>query len=387
METLALKHRPRTFNDLVGQRAAQVILRQMVLKNQVPTALLFDGSRGTGKTSTARILAAALNCETPPGPCTHCPSCKAVYTGSSLDVVEIDAASNGLVDDIRQLRQQVMYRVSGAYRVVILDEAHSMSREAFNALLTTLEEPPPGTVFILCTTEPGRILETVVSRCMPFTFRRITVADIIERLTHICTVENLNVEPDLLTLIAERANGGLRDAVMTLDQVTRVGIATVEQFSELFGETDSAPELLASLTAGDIAGAYRVLDHAIARTGDPASITNAIIGLCRDLLILKGGGTIARTGAAQRRRADLAATIATATLLDAMRLLWNLKTQVRAAGDYRANLDLAVGMLGQLFLKTTAAAAPAAPSAPAATRKLSLTEMATISAAEMANRR
>lgn len=289
MDTLALKYRPASFDDLVGQPAVQIILRQMIKVGQVPTALLFDGCRGTGKTTTARILAAALNCTEPNKPCGNCVSCKAVFDGSSMDVIEIDAASNGLVDDIRQLRQQVMYRHAGDWRIVILDEAHSMSPAAFNALLKTLEEPPPRTLFILLTTEPGKILPTVASRCMPFTFRRLTIDDIARRLAHIAQAEGHAVQYDLLQLLAERADGAMRDAVMLLDQIARIGMTTADQYRRLIGHVDHAPALLDRLLAADIPGAFTALDEALTRVAESATIVADLVSCLRDVLVIRCG--------------------------------------------------------------------------------------------------
>lgn len=357
MESLALKFRPKSFDDLAGQNAVQVILRQMVQTGKVPHALLFDGTRGTGKTTTARILAAALNCDTPPGPCGHCVSCKSVFDGASLDVLEIDAASNGLVDNIRELRQQVMYRVGGNYRVVILDEAHSMSTAAFNALLKTLEEPPPFTVFILCTTEPRRIPDTVMSRCMPFTFRRLAVADIVGRLTQIAAAEQLDTEPALLQLIAERAAGAMRDAVMSLDQMARVGIRTAEAYTYLMGDLDTGPVLLTAITTGNHATSFAVLRDQLTQTGDTTTIAAGLTTTLADLLVLGAGGTITATGNALSARQGLGARIDAPTVLAAMRLLWDLKTKTRVGDD--SGLDLIVALLTDLF--ATRAPAPLAP--------------------------
>lgn len=367
MEALALKYRPRTFEDLVGQPAVQVLLREMVAKNEVPSALLFEGCRGTGKTTSARILAAALNCDTPPGPCGHCPSCKSTFDGTSLDVIEIDAASNGLVDDIRQLRTQILYSVGGRYRVVLLDEAHSMSTAAFNALLKTLEEPPPATVFVLLTTERRKIPDTILSRCMPFTFRRIGVTDTIQRLQFICQQENRDAETSLLTKIAERADGGLRDAIMTLDQVTRVGIATLEQFNDLMGESDYAPTLLAAAATGNLAKTFEIVSEQMSRTGDANAVSAALVELLRDVLILQSGGDIPKQDTALAVRRTLAAKLDTTKVVAALRLLWDLKTKVRAGDDPRSNLDLSIVMISELFPSRPAAAEP--------NRKLTLGEM------------
>jgi DNA polymerase-3 subunit gamma/tau len=372
-ETLALKYRPRTLSDVVGQKSVRMILAQMVRDDKVPTGLLFSGVRGTGKTTTGRILAAALNCsgEAHP-PCGQCVHCKAIYVGNSLDVYEIDAASNGRVADINLLVEQLRYSVGGAYRVVLLDEAHSMTREAFNALLKTLEEPPPQTVFILLTTEPGKILDTVLSRLMNFEFRRISSADIIERLRYICDQECFSVEPELLLTIADRSNGGLRDAVMTLDQVTRVGVKTVSDFSELLGETDYGPDLVQAMQSGDPVRVFASLDEQLTRTGDASAISTQLIHTLRDVMVIHGGGEIPRQGAALESRRRAAAQSSPDKVMAALRVLWDLKTKVRAGEDPRTMLDLAAVMVTEALAGRTRVAAQAS-AAPA--RKLSLSEM------------
>lgn len=358
VHSLALQYRPRRFADLVGQHTAQVLLRQMVALHQVPHALLFDGSRGTGKTTTARILAAALNCAAPQPPCGTCPSCIAVFDGSSTDVLEIDAASNGLVDDVRALRHQVMYATTGLYRIVIFDEAQSASTAAFNAMLKTLEEPPDNTVFILCTTEPAKIPDTVASRCSPFTFRRLAVTDITARLHHIVTAEGFTTETPLLMLLAERADGAMRDAVMLLDQVARVSITTAEQYQRLIGHIDLTPTLVNNLAAGDIAAAFATLDQALTRVADPHSITADLVTLLMDALVLRSGGELTKTGVALADRQNLALALETPTVTAALVLLWELKTKTRA-DDARTMLELALVMLSETFARARKASAPA----------------------------
>jgi DNA polymerase III subunit gamma/tau len=360
-EALALKYRPRVFEEVVGQRSVSVILRAMVLKDQVPAALLFDGVRGTGKTTSARILAAALNCQTD-RPCGSCASCRSIYDGSSLAVWEIDAASNGLVGDMRQLVDQARYQTGGNRRVILLDEAHSMSREANNVLLKTLEEPPPATTFVLLTTEPTRILGTVLSRCMSFQFRRISVLDIQERLAYICAQESIEVEPALLTLLAVRADGGMRDAIMTLDQMARAGALTVAAFQDLMGESDFAPSLVDRLSVRDMAGAFGILEEQLSRTGDVSAISSAIVGLFRDLLILKGGGSIPSQGESLEARTRLASRLDPVRLFAAMRTLWDLRTKIRVGEDSRSSLELSVVMLAdQLSAPPTVAVSVQAP--------------------------
>lgn len=384
-EQLALKFRPTRFEDVVGQRAATILLRAMVEQRRIPTALLFKGCRGTGKTTSARILAAAANCETDPGesgtgdrPCRECVACKAVFDGTSLGLVEIDAASNGLVDDIRALRQQVLYYGGCRCRVVVLDEAHSMSGPAFNALLKTLEEPPPGTVFILATTEPGRIPDTVLSRCMPFPFTRIAVADITERLSQICAAETIPAEPGLLHALAQRADGSMRDAVIALDQLHRAGITTLDGYLTLLGDCDHGPSLLARIADGDITGSYATLGEILHRTGDPNAVTTALEGTLRDLLILHSGGDLDHQGQALTDRQRLAGTLDLGAAFAGLNVLWDLRTKFRSSDDPRNGIELAIAiLLDKLRPASSSGVLPVLHEA-AASRKLSLTELAAI---------
>lgn len=343
-EVLALKYRPRIFEDMVGQRAAALVLKAMVSKDDVPSAMIFDGPRGCGKTTSARILGAALNCLNQAPPCGSCPSCHAVASGSSLDVLEIDAASNGLVDNVRSLRETLLYTVGGNYRVVLLDEAHSMSREAFNALLKILEEPPPRTVFVLLTTEPGKILPTVASRCMTFTFRRISIPDLAARLQWICERENVTCDPQLLTVIAERADGGMRDAVMLLDQMIRAGVTTLGDFREMMGDPDFAPAMLSHMADGDTPALFSALDEVLSRIGDYSMVSSGLIACLRDVLVLSGGGTLPHQGEALQARQGLAERLSRAQVTNALRVFWDLWTKVRAGTNQRSALDVAVVM-------------------------------------------
>ncbi len=370
MEQLSLKYRPQTFDDLIGQRVVQEVLRRMVAKRRVPPALLFAGCRGSGKTTSLRVLAAALNCDDPPVPCGHCPSCKSVFTGTSMDLIEIDAASHGLVDDIRQLREHLMCSTGGRWRIVGLDEAHSMSAAAFNALLKILEEPPPYTVFVLLTTEPGRIPDTVSSRCNPFTFHRLTIADITTRLVQICAAEQFDVEPALLHQIADRADGAMRNAVMLLDQFTRVGITTLAEFTALMGDPDPGPAILDTLRHGNLAATYAAVTAALNQGAEPHTIVAALSGTLRDLCILRSGGDLPVHGSALAARQQLTAALPAATVTAAMRLLWEYTTKIRPGGDPRTGLDLVIAMLAEAFTPT-----PPPPATPT-TGKATLAELA-----------
>jgi DNA polymerase III subunit gamma/tau len=217
------KYRPQSFQDLVGQGTISQTLSNAIMQNKVAHAYLFTGPRGTGKTSAARIMAKSLNCETGPtvSPCGQCSSCKDITSGNALDVIEIDAASNNSVADARDLIDRVQFApVAGRYKVYIIDEVHMLTSQAFNTLLKTLEEPPPNLVFILATTESHKVLETIISRCQRFDFRRISQDAMVARLQHISELENIQITSEALNLIARRAAGGLRDALGLLDQIS-----------------------------------------------------------------------------------------------------------------------------------------------------------------------
>lgn len=218
----ARKYRPLTFDDVVGQQHITQTLGKAIERDRVAHAYIFTGTRGVGKTTTARILARALNCDNgpTPAPCGECESCKQIISGSSFDVLEIDGASNNSVDDVRELRDNINYSsMGGKHRVFVIDEVHMLSKAAFNALLKTLEEPPPRVIFIFATTEPHRIPATIHSRCQRYDFRRISAEQIRGRLEMICTSEGVSFDSEGLALVARKADGSMRDALSLLDQV------------------------------------------------------------------------------------------------------------------------------------------------------------------------
>jgi DNA polymerase-3 subunit gamma/tau len=262
----ARKWRPLTFDDVVGQEHITGTLKKAIEKNRIAHAYIFSGTRGVGKTTTARILASALNCEKgpTPSPCGVCESCKGVINGSSFDVLEIDGASNNSVEDIRQLRENVGYSsMGGKYRIFVIDEVHMLSKAAFNALLKTLEEPPQGVIFIFATTEPQKIPATIHSRCQRYDFRRIVPEQILERLERICTREKVAFEKQALMLIARKADGSMRDALSLLDQAC-------SYCPELLAEKEV--RLVLGLVGTEVFG--RVMDAVAAKT--PAAALEAV---------------------------------------------------------------------------------------------------------------
>ena len=285
-----LKYRPQSFADVVGQEHVTRTLRNAVAAGRIHHAYLFSGPRGTGKTSVARVLAKALNCEHGPTaePCGQCRACVAIRDGRAMDIVEIDAASNRGIDEIRDLREKVKYSpAEGRYKVYILDEVHMLTTEAFNALLKTLEEPPPHAFFILATTEPHRVPATIVSRCQRFDFRRIGVSDIAGELKRIAEAEGIEAEPEALATIARAADGGMRDAQSIFDQMVAYAgeHLDVKAVNEVLGATDA--QTLAEITQAVLSQSHglicRAVDRLIAEGKDLGQLLDDLMLYARDL--------------------------------------------------------------------------------------------------------
>ncbi|MBK8207935.1 MAG: DNA polymerase III subunit gamma/tau [Planctomycetes bacterium] len=294
---LARKYRPRTFADLVGQPHIVTALSNAITTNRVAQAFLLTGSRGTGKTTTARLLASALNCPNRKGaePCGECASCVDITNGEDLDVTEMDAASNSRVDDIRDRLASVETRPArGRYRVFIIDEVHMLSTSAFNALLKTVEEPPPHVKFILATTNPEKIPETILSRCQRYDFRRVTMNEIVTRLEEICAAEQATPGDGLLRAVAELVEGGMRDALSRLDQLFAFcGLAPkLEDAERVFGLV-SRPKLLTlleALAAGDAKAGILFAEEVFDSGKDVAEVLASLVSLTRTLLMVAASG-------------------------------------------------------------------------------------------------
>lgn len=376
---LTLQYRPVRFSEVVGQDQIKPILRQMVHTGQVPPALIFAGSRGTGKTTMARILAASLNCEGPQqgDACGDCPQCVAVQTGGSMSVLEIDAASNGGIDEVRRLRDICSYSHQNNWRVVILDEAHNMSREAFNALLKILEEPPPSTVFALLTTEEDKILGTVRSRAMSFVFRRLSSEHVLGRLQEIAQKENIEAEQSLFFEIVSRAEGGMRDAVMLLDQASRVGIKDGGGFRELHGIYSVAPQLFEHALRGEMAQGIQIIEQVWRSSGEAESLVDELTFLVRDLIVLRAGAELLPMSEPSRlERERLSSHVGTDVLTRVIPLLWELKRRVKGASstDQLAVMTMAWVMLCQAIAPQKPVSAE--PVVPMPAKKLSAEDIA-----------
>ncbi|TMC80218.1 MAG: DNA polymerase III subunit gamma/tau [Chloroflexi bacterium] len=293
-QSLYRKYRSQTFADLVGQDAASRALQGAIVSRRVAHAYLFSGSRGTGKTSAARLLAKALNCtgrgRDSAEPCNACQSCVEMTAGSALDLIEIDAASNRGIDEIRDLREKVnLAPALGPFKVYIIDEAHMLTEPAFNALLKTLEEPPGHIVFVLCTTDAQKIPLTVIGRCQQFVFRRHSEEQIASRLSYIAGTEKVSVDADAMALIARTAQGSMRDAVGLLDQLVPLasGPISLESARSLLGIAD--PRLLDSLLddvlAGRAAEALTELNRVYAAGAELRQVVRGLMEGCRDRLV------------------------------------------------------------------------------------------------------
>ncbi len=289
------KYRPETFDDVKGQEHVVTTLRNQIIADRLSHAYLFTGSRGTGKTSVAKIFARAVNCENPQNgnPCNECETCRTILSGASLNAIEIDAASNNGVDNIRQIREEVAYPpTQGRYKVYVIDEVHMLSAGAFNALLKTLEEPPSYVIFILATTEVQKIPVTILSRCQRYDFHRISREEITLRLRELLEKEQIEAEEQALRYIAGKAEGGMRDALSLADRCISFYLGqplTYERVLNVLGAVDVQVlgDLFESIAVGDVADVFKRLDEMIFKGREVTQLVTDMTEYLRDLLLVK----------------------------------------------------------------------------------------------------
>ncbi len=293
-QALYRKFRPTTFDDIVGQKHITQTLRNEILMGRIGHAYLFTGIRGTGKTTTAKVFSRAINClnNVDGSPCNECEICKGILDGSILDVVEMDAASNNGVEDIREIREEVMYTAASTkYKIYIIDEVHMLSTGAFNALLKTLEEPPEHAVFILATTDVHKLPETILSRCQRFDFRRITMEDVKQRLREIAEADGAKVEDEALGVMAQLSEGSMRDAISTLDRCLAFGKeqVTYQDVIDILGIAgiEVSCRMIQSIGKADVAGALHLLDEVLSKGKSITQVADGLLDALRNVLICK----------------------------------------------------------------------------------------------------
>jgi DNA polymerase III subunit gamma/tau len=350
-QALYRKYRPQSWNAVVGQNHVVTTLKNAIAADRVAHAYLFAGSRGTGKTTLARLLAKAVNCTNPDPtkrPCNECENCKAVNENRFLDLIEIDAASNTSVDDIRDLRDKINFTPSqGKYKIYIIDEVHMLSTAAFNALLKTLEEPPPHAIFILATTEIHKIPATVLSRCQRHEFRRVPVDEIVANLKKIVKAENIQADDDALIQIARQSAGGMRDAQSLLDQLSSTGDKiTLALAQTVLGTATSQTVLniINSIMEHDPAHGLETIHKALDAGADPRSLARQLVEYLRGLMLIQMGNTnqVEATADVKKQMQAHARSFTTSDVLRMMKAFNNAATDLRGGWQPSLSLELAL---------------------------------------------
>ena len=354
-QALYRKWRPDNFEDVKGQDHIVTTLQNQIKADRIGHAYLFCGTRGTGKTSIAKIFAKAVNCEHPinGSPCNECESCRAIATGNSMNVIEIDAASNNGVDNIRQIRDEVQYSpTQGKYKVYIIDEVHMLSIGAFNALLKTLEEPPSYVIFILATTEAHKIPVTILSRCQRYDFHRISIETISDRLSQLMQAENINVEDKAIKYIAKAADGSLRDALSLLDQCIAFYLGRdlkYENVLDVLGAVDTQvyAEMLSLITMSDTTAVMELIEKLIMQGRDIGQFVNDFIWYLRNLLLIKTTDDLSKVedvieaskDSIEQLKKD-AKLVDTDTIMMYIRVLSELANDLKVATQKRIKLEV-----------------------------------------------
>ena len=356
---LARRYRSMTFDEVIGQEPIARTLKSALAHDRVAHAYLFCGTRGVGKTTMARLLARALNCEKgpTPDPCGTCDICQAIHRGDDIDVLEIDGASNTSVDDVRVLRANAHYRPARArYKIYYIDEVHMLSRSAFNALLKTLEEPPEHVVFLFSTTEPERLPATILSRCQRFDFRAVPAERIAEHLQYICKHEKVKADADALAAIAREGRGSVRDALTLLDQAiaTSGGKITLDSVRASVGAAsgDKVLAVLDSCAGGQVGGALALLAGLLAAGIDLGALLEQLMRQARDLLVVKTCGREAQLldvfGPDRAQLAAVAERFSVAALIAGLGYLAEARSRARWVVDARPVAELALVRLASL---------------------------------------
>lgn len=352
-QVVARRYRPQVFADLVGQEHVAKALTSAIQTHRIGHAYLFTGARGVGKTSSARIFAKSLNCvQGPtPTPCNGCEICQGISVGEDIDVLEIDGASNRGIDEIRTIRQNVNVRPTRArFKIYIIDEVHMLTKEAFNALLKTLEEPPEHVKFIFCTTEKGKILPTILSRCQCFDFAGIDTPMIAQRLTEIVTTEGLTADPEAITLLARRAAGSMRDGQSLLEQLLsfaaeKITVQDVHQMLGTAGE-DVLLDMLGNIVTRNTAGVLRQVDGLVQQGSDPGLILEQLFGYLRDAMALLCGcgpdSLLFASGASENRVREYAAALGLETILAAMQITDQTLARLKLSTQARLLVEMAL---------------------------------------------